>query len=189
MPSSAPPPSFTPPPVITPPPPPKPRRGRGWMIFAIILLVLLFISLFGNLTQFVSRMLAVQQRLQAGHGPRHRAEAGGMPAGRQRCAQQNRRHRGGRHHHQPRSRPGGQQHGGRDQGAIRPREGGLPRQSRHLESGFARRRSDGFGPNQPCHHRFSGQVRQAGDLLDGQPRGVRAAITFPCRAAGSRRIN
>ena len=52
----APPPSFTPPPVITPPPP-KPRRSRGWMIFAIILLVLLFISLFGNLTQFVSRML------------------------------------------------------------------------------------------------------------------------------------
>jgi protease-4 len=52
----APPPSFTPPPVIAPPPP-KPRRSRGWMIFAIILLVLLFISLFGNLTQFVSRML------------------------------------------------------------------------------------------------------------------------------------
>jgi len=51
------PPSFTPPPVIAPPPPTKPRRGRGWMIFAIILLVLLFISLFGNLTQFVSRML------------------------------------------------------------------------------------------------------------------------------------
>jgi protease-4 len=52
-----PPPSFTPPPVIAPPPPAKPRRGRGWMIFAIILLVLLCISLFGNLTQFVSRML------------------------------------------------------------------------------------------------------------------------------------
>jgi protease-4 len=51
------PPAFAPPPVIAPPPPPKPRRGRGWMIFAIILLVLLFISLFGNLTQFVSRML------------------------------------------------------------------------------------------------------------------------------------
>ena len=52
-----PPPPFTPPPVITPPPPAKPRRGRGWMIFAIILLVLLGISLFGNLTQFVARML------------------------------------------------------------------------------------------------------------------------------------
>jgi protease-4 len=51
------PPAFAPPPVIAPPTPPKPRRSRGWMIFAIILLVLLFISLFGNLTQFVSRML------------------------------------------------------------------------------------------------------------------------------------
>ena len=51
-----PPPSFTPPPVISPPPP-KQRKSRGWMVFAIILLVLLFISLFGNLTQFVSRML------------------------------------------------------------------------------------------------------------------------------------
>jgi protease-4 len=46
-----------PPPIITAPPPPKPRRGRGWMIFAIILLVLLLISLFGNFTQFVSRAL------------------------------------------------------------------------------------------------------------------------------------
>jgi protease IV len=52
-----PPPAYTPPPVIAPPPPPKPRKSRGWMIFAIILLVLLFISAFGNLTQFVSRML------------------------------------------------------------------------------------------------------------------------------------
>jgi protease-4 len=52
------PPAFSPPPVISPPTPTKPRRSRGWMIFAIILLVLLFISLFGNLTQFVSRMLS-----------------------------------------------------------------------------------------------------------------------------------
>ncbi len=52
-----PPPTYTPPPVIAPPPPSKPRKSRGWMVFAIILLVLLFISLFGNLTQFVSRML------------------------------------------------------------------------------------------------------------------------------------
>ncbi len=44
-----------PPPVITPPPPPKPRKSRGWMIVAIILLVLLAFSLFGNLTQAVSR--------------------------------------------------------------------------------------------------------------------------------------
>src|ERR1039458_5838049 len=49
------PPPLTPPPIITPPPPAKPRKSRGWMIFAIILLVLLFISLFGNFTQFISR--------------------------------------------------------------------------------------------------------------------------------------
>src|ERR1039457_2666933 len=49
------PPPLTPPPIITPPPPAKPRKSRGWMIFAILLLVLLFISLFGNFTQFISR--------------------------------------------------------------------------------------------------------------------------------------
>lgn len=51
------PPPLTPPPIITPPPPAKPRKSRGWMIFAIILLLLLFISLFGNFTQFISRAL------------------------------------------------------------------------------------------------------------------------------------
>jgi protease IV len=56
VPPPPPPPTFTPPPVIKPPPP-KPRKSRGWMIFAIILLVLLFVSLFGNLTQFVARVL------------------------------------------------------------------------------------------------------------------------------------
>jgi protease IV len=54
--SSGAPPPLSPPPIITPPPP-KPRRSRGWMIFAIILLVLLAFSLFGNFTQFVSRAL------------------------------------------------------------------------------------------------------------------------------------
>jgi protease-4 len=38
-------------------PPPKPRRSRGWMIFAIILVVLLVFSLFGNFTQAVSHAL------------------------------------------------------------------------------------------------------------------------------------
>jgi protease-4 len=57
MPPSSPSPSFTPPPVITAPQPHKPRRSRGWMIFAIILLVLLFISLFGNFVQAVVRMI------------------------------------------------------------------------------------------------------------------------------------
>jgi protease IV len=46
--------SGSPPPVIMPPPPSKPRKSRGWMIAAIILIVLLAFSLFGNLTQFVS---------------------------------------------------------------------------------------------------------------------------------------
>jgi protease-4 len=51
------PPPLTPPPVITPPPQIKPRKSRGWMIFAIILLVLLCLSLFGNFTQLISSAL------------------------------------------------------------------------------------------------------------------------------------
>src|SRR5579862_4052609 len=47
-----------PPPVITSSPTPKPRRSRGWMIFAIILLVLLLVSLFGNFAQLVSQALS-----------------------------------------------------------------------------------------------------------------------------------
>jgi protease-4 len=52
-----PPPSFTPPPVIAPPPPTKPRRSWGWMIFAIILLVLLAFSLLGNFAQALSHAI------------------------------------------------------------------------------------------------------------------------------------
>jgi protease-4 len=54
LPPSAVPPPLTPPPIITPPPPAKPRKSWGWMIFAIILLVLLAFSLLGNFTQFIS---------------------------------------------------------------------------------------------------------------------------------------
>ena len=50
------PPTFTPPPVIAPPPP-KPRRSWGWMIFAIILLVLLAFSLLGNFAQALSHAI------------------------------------------------------------------------------------------------------------------------------------
>jgi len=57
LPPSAVPPPLTPPPIITPQPPSKPRKSRGWMVFAIILLVLLAFSLFGNLTQFISHAL------------------------------------------------------------------------------------------------------------------------------------
>jgi protease IV len=53
--NTPPPPPLTPPPIITSLPAAKPRRGRGWMIFAIILLVLLFISVFGNFAQLLSR--------------------------------------------------------------------------------------------------------------------------------------
>ncbi len=53
-----PPPLFSPPPVIAPPPAPKPRKSRGWMVFALILLGLLAFSLFGNLTQFVAHALS-----------------------------------------------------------------------------------------------------------------------------------
>ncbi|MGB7748639.1 MAG: signal peptide peptidase SppA [Verrucomicrobiia bacterium] len=58
-PNSVPPPPapLTPPPIIAPPPPVKPRKSWGWMIAAIILLVLLVISLLGNFTQFVSRAI------------------------------------------------------------------------------------------------------------------------------------
>jgi protease-4 len=54
-PSLPPPPLFIPPPVIAPPPPPKPRRSRGWMVTAIVLMVVLGFSLFGNLTQFIAQ--------------------------------------------------------------------------------------------------------------------------------------
>jgi protease-4 len=48
------PPPLTPPPIITAPPPARSRKSLGWMIFAIILLVLLAFSLLGNFTQFIS---------------------------------------------------------------------------------------------------------------------------------------
>src|SRR5438445_2770209 len=59
------PPPMAPPPPLQPPPPvivapastPPPRRGRGWMVFAIILMVLLALSLFGNLSSFMSGLV------------------------------------------------------------------------------------------------------------------------------------
>ncbi len=55
-----------PPPIITPPPPPKPRKSRGWMIFAIILLVVLMFSLLINYTQFISRALSFNRSFTPG---------------------------------------------------------------------------------------------------------------------------
>jgi protease-4 len=53
-----PPPPPLPPPVITPPAP-KPRKNRGWMIFAIVVCVLLVFSLFGNFAQFIAHALSL----------------------------------------------------------------------------------------------------------------------------------
>src|SRR5258708_2801992 len=51
-------PPVTPPPVIGPSSAPRPpRRGRGWMVFAIILLVLLGISVLFNITSLVGSAL------------------------------------------------------------------------------------------------------------------------------------
>jgi protease-4 len=55
-----------PPPVITPPPPAKPRKGWGWMIFAIILLVVLMFSLLINFTQFISHALSFNRGFTSG---------------------------------------------------------------------------------------------------------------------------
>src|SRR5665647_616596 len=59
----SPPPPLTPPPVIAPPAAP-PRKGRGWMIAAIILSVLLVFSAFIILAQFVSHTLSFSQGFQ-----------------------------------------------------------------------------------------------------------------------------
>ena len=55
-----------PPPVITPPPSPKPRKSRGWMIFAFVLLVVLMFSLLINFTQFVSHALNLNRNFTTG---------------------------------------------------------------------------------------------------------------------------
>ena len=46
-------PAGPPPRIGMPPSPPPPRRGKGWLLVAIVLAVLLVISLFGNLRQVV----------------------------------------------------------------------------------------------------------------------------------------
>ena len=50
----------TPPPIIVPPAPARlSRKGRGWMVFALILLVLLGISVLFNLGHFISQIAGV----------------------------------------------------------------------------------------------------------------------------------
>ena len=60
-PVTPPPPAFSPPPpVIVPPGPPRPqKRGRGWMIFAIVLLILLGLSMLVNFSQFAGNVMHV----------------------------------------------------------------------------------------------------------------------------------
>ena len=61
-----PPPVAPPPPIITPPPAPRPRKSRGWMIFAIILLVALLFSLLINFTQFVAHAFSFNHNFTSG---------------------------------------------------------------------------------------------------------------------------
>jgi protease IV len=65
-PGTPPPLASPPPPVITPPPPPRPRKSRGWMIFAIILLVVLMFSLLINFTQFIHTALNFNRNFTSG---------------------------------------------------------------------------------------------------------------------------
>jgi protease-4 len=63
-------PGFTPPPPLTSPPvitpsSPAPRRSYGWMIVAIIVIVLLAFSLLGNFTQFVAHALTFNRGLKS----------------------------------------------------------------------------------------------------------------------------
>ncbi len=64
-----------PPPVIVPPAQPRPpKRGRGWMVFALVLVVLLFLSMFVNFSQFAGSVMRVSGSRSVGparlSGPR-----------------------------------------------------------------------------------------------------------------------
>src|SRR5258706_15874383 len=68
--ASAPPPSV-PPPVLTAPGPANPRRGgRGWMIFALVLLFLLGLSMLSNIGHFAKTMVGVSSSRSHSVGPR-----------------------------------------------------------------------------------------------------------------------
>src|SRR5690242_14900541 len=60
-PATPPPPAFVPPPpVIVPPNQPRPqKRGRGWMILAIVLIVLLALSMLINVSQLAGSVMHV----------------------------------------------------------------------------------------------------------------------------------
>lgn len=70
-PSYLPPPPVGPPPVIAPPASSRPpRRGRGWMIFALVLIVLLGISVIANIGQFASEAFSLDGIRARPAGPR-----------------------------------------------------------------------------------------------------------------------
>jgi len=65
------PPPYSPPPVILPSTPPKPpRKGRGWMILAIVLFALLVFSLMANFGQMVSGLSSLSPSNAGKAGPR-----------------------------------------------------------------------------------------------------------------------
>jgi len=59
-PFNAPPAPLPPPPVIAPPTPPRPRKSRGWMIFALVLLLLLAVSVLFNIGSVFKSIVHVQ---------------------------------------------------------------------------------------------------------------------------------
>jgi protease IV len=70
-PAAPPPPPLTPPPIIVPPAPARARRGgRGWMVFALVVLVFLGISLIFNLGHFMQGFVPVKVSRVHATGPR-----------------------------------------------------------------------------------------------------------------------
>jgi protease IV len=69
--AAPPPPPLTPPPVMIAPPPSPPRRkGRGWMVFALIVLVLLVFSVFLNIGHLLRGLLPARVAGSRSVGPR-----------------------------------------------------------------------------------------------------------------------
>jgi protease IV len=70
-PAASPPPPLSPPPVIAPPSPTPPARRRyGWMIFAVLLLLLLGISVLFNLSSFLGGLSPMKVAHARPSGPR-----------------------------------------------------------------------------------------------------------------------
>jgi protease-4 len=66
-----PPPPLSAPPIITPQPSSRPpKSGRGWKILALILLVLLVVSVFTNVTQFFENLFKINVGRERYAGPR-----------------------------------------------------------------------------------------------------------------------